>query len=719
MNPNSVKDKKAIAATKDIHAEAVKRYNEIWSREQKSRELGVEDTRFAQLQGGMYDTYTDDDTKPDIPEYEFNLVASAIDTIIGDQRQNETSIRVRPAGSGADKDTAKLYNGIIRNILHRSKFQATHENAFDETLNSGYGGYRVITQFTNDDVSTSSFDQEILIEPINSAVTSLYFGPAKKYDKSDALYGFLVWDEDMDSYKSMYPDATVTDFQEPEYANDQYQGWFNTNSLRMAEYWRKVPIKRKIALLNDGRVIDLVDEKNALAQLAEAGIEVVRTRDIDDWQIERYVMNGAEILKPMEKWAGKYIPLIPQYGKITHIENETHVRGMLRFSKDAMRLYNFLRSTIAAVIAKAPKDVYWMTTAQMLGHGKSLERINVDDNPIMPYNSDPSAPGPPVRSGAPQVQQALIEAAANARQDVIASMGVSPGTAQPMAGTDLDMRSGKAIEAQARRGDSGAYAFMSNDGLTQEYLGTVLVDLIPRIIDSTREVETMAEDGQTEAVMVNQVVKDPQDQAKDTIVNDLSVGRYSVVVDVGPAFATQRVEAAERLIALSADPASPFNKLAPDLIAKNLDLPGNAAEELHERMRGQMVREGLIEPTEEEAETLQPTEQQLLDKKNEEERLMAETKLLNAQSSELLASAEETIANTVNKDYDSNKKAVDALNAMAKAMKERAESGIPITQNDLNLMRMQEQIVQASMQVIAPQQAAPDFNYNPQSGFIR
>lgn len=700
MNPNSIKDKKAIAATKDIHSEAVRRYNDIWSREQDSRELGVEDTRFAQVQGGMYDNGTDDENKPDIPEYEFNLVASAIDTIIGDQRQNETAIRVRPAGSGADKDTAKLFNGIIRNILHRSKFQATHENAFDETLNSGYGGYRVITQFTNDDVSNSSFDQEILIEPINSAVTSLFFGPSKKYDKSDALYAFLVWDEDLDSFKSMYPDATVTDFQQPEYANDQYIGWFNTNSIRMAEYWRKVPIKRKIALLDDGRVIDLVDEKNALQQLEEAGISIVREREIDDWQIERYVMNGAEILKPVEKWAGKFIPLIPQYGKITHLENETYVRGLVRFSKDAMRLYNFLRSTIASVIAKAPKDPYWSTVKKAMGNKKQWENMNTTDDPVLFYAHDPESPGPPVRSGAPQVQQALIEAAANARQDVIASMGVSAGTAQPMAGTDLDMRSGKAIEAQARRGDSGAYVFMSNDGLTQEYLGTVLVDLIPRIIDSTREVETMAEDGETTAVMVNEVVKNPEDQAKNTIVNDLSIGRYSVVVDVGPAFATQRVEAAERLIALSADPASPFNKLAPDLIAKNLDLPGNASEELHDRVRSQMVREGIIEPTEEEAEKLQPTEQQQIAQQQEQEREASETRLLNAQGSELLASAEETIANTVNKDYDSNKKAVESLDSLIDSMKTKVEAGIDLTQTDLLLLQSQQQVVESSIRTI-------------------
>lgn len=703
MNPSQVKNKKAIAATKDIQSEAVRRYNDIWSREQDSRELGVEDVRFAQVQGGMYDSGTNDETntaKPDIPEYEFNLVASKIDQVIGDQRQNETSIRVRPAGAGATKDDAKLFNGIIRNILNRSKFQATHENAFDETLNSGYGGYRVITQFTNDDVNINSFDQEILVEPINSAVTSLYFGPSKKYDKSDALYAFLVWEEDLDSFKAMYPDARITDFSQPQYATDRYQGWFNDNSIRMAEYWRKVPVKRTIALLDDGRVIDIEDEKNALKQLKEAGISIIRQRTIDDWEIERYIMNGAEILKPVEKWAGKYIPLVPQFGKITHLENQTYVRSLVRFAKDSQRLYNFLRSTIASVIGKAPKDIYWMTPEMMKGHGKVLERINVDDNPIMPFNPDPKLGGQgPIRTGAPQVQQAIIEAAATARQDVVEAMGVGSPAPQQTDSADAN-RSGKAIREQQRRGDSGAYAFMSNDGLSTEYLGTILVDLIPRIIDSTREIELMHEDGETEAVTVNQVVKNPDDPTQNTIVNDLALGRYSVVVDVGPAFATQRVEAAERLIALSADPASPFNKIAPDLIAKNLDLPGNASEELHERIRGQMVREGIVTPTEEEAEKLQPTEQQMIAQQQEQERQTAETNLINAQASQLLASAEKAISDTENKDYDSNKKAVESLDSLVETMRTRVDAGIPLRPEDLMLMQAQTGIVEASMRTI-------------------
>lgn len=713
INPGSIKDKKEFRATSvaDIHAEALKRFDDIMDREQDNRELGVEDARFAQTQNGMWDDDTEEDTSPDVPKYTFNLVSSAIDQITGDHRQNDVSIKVRPAGEGADKRDADIFNGLIRNIMNQSDFEDINNNAFDETLNSGYGGYRVVTQFTNDDVNLNAFDQEAMIEPINSAVTSLFFGPAKKYDKSDALYAFLVWNETLTNFKAQYPDAQITDFQEEIYQKEPYVHWFDTNDIRLAEYWRKVPIKRKIGLVrypptpefpNGQRmVIDLEDEKKVLDDLAVKGVEILRTREVDDWEIERYIMNGAEILKPVEKWAGKIIPLIPEFGKVSHIDNQVYVRGLVRFAKDAQRVYNYLRSTIVSVISKAPKDPYWATTKQAEGHRQQWERMNVSDDPVMLYEPDERAPGPPQRSGGPQVPAALIEAAQTARLDVQAGMGVTANTQQPTAGTDIDRRSGEAINAQARRGDTGAYSFMANHALSIQALGNVLVDLIPRIYDSTRTVTVLREDGTTEEVTINQTQKDAQ-SGEVEIVNDLSKGKYSVTVDIGPAFATQRMEAADRLIRMSEDPNSPYAKLTPDLIAKFLDLPGDASEELHKRLRGIMIQQGVATPTEEEAQELQPTEAQKLEAALKQRREEAEIDLIESQAIDLKANAEKKTAEIDNIDFDTNKKAVDAFNKLVETLAAKAEAGMPLTIQDADLVAGQEDLVEDSAQTIAP-----------------
>lgn len=725
IEASDVKDKKAIAASgnEDIHAEALRRFNDIITREQENRLLGVEDTRFAQTSNGMWDSI-DEENSPDIPKYTFNLVVSGIDTIIGDQRLNEIAIKVRPNGGGASKRDAEIYNGLIKNIQSLSNFRAINDSSFDETLNSGYGGYRVVTRYTNDDVNLNSFDQEILIEPINSAVTSLFFGPSQRYDKSDALFAFLTWNEALDDFNAVYPDATVSDFTDPLYATQPYTRWFEGNQIRMAEYWRKIPVKRKIALLSDNRVIDLDDEKKVLDELEKQGLYVLRTRDIEDWQVERYVMNGAEILKSKKVWAGRLIPLIPQFGKITNVDGKQYVRSLHRFAKDANRVYNYLRSTIVSVVAKAPKDIFWMTPAQAAGHTNKLERMNIDDDPIQFYNPDPMAPGAPQRTGAPQVQAALIEAAQTAKLDVQAAMGVTPGMANPLAGTDQDDRSGKAILEQNRRGDSGAYVFMTNQALSIQALGNVLVDLIPRIYDSTRQIRILDEDGEPQELTINQTVKDEQ-SLENVIVNDLSKGRYSVVVDIGPAFATQRMEAADRLITLASDPESPYAKLTPDLIAKYLDLPGNASEELHKRLRNFMIKEGIVEPTPEEAAEMQPTEAELAAEDRKVRREEAETKLLEGQAMQLVAAAEKAVVDMENKDFDSNKKAVEALNDMLESLKKKREAGIEITIQDIDLLAGQMDMVELSVQNLQPgpnsnqQNILADFSFNPATTELR
>ena len=110
----------------------------------------------------------------------------------------------------------------------------------------------------------------------------------------------------------------------------------------------------------------------------------------------------------------------------------------------------------------------------------------------------------------------------------------------------------------------------------------------------------MAQDGESEQVFVNEEIND--DQTGETfLVNDLSAGKYETVAETGPAFATQRQESAQQIIELIG--TSPqFEALAMDLVAK--DLPILESKELVKRVRKQMIQNGIVEPTEEEIETL-------------------------------------------------------------------------------------------------------------------
>lgn len=709
MDASEIKDKEQIAS-KDVHAEAMTRFSMVESREQVEREAAIEDMRFAQIPDSQWDDFATKQ-RNDRPRYTINKIAATIDTIVGEQRENDITIKYRPSSSGAQKEVANTFNGLTRNIESQSSARSSYDRGFDEALNGGYGGWRVTTQFSDDD----GFEQDIRIKPIKSAASSLWFDPgAEEYAKQDALWAFLTKDMEKSEFLARFPDATVTDFQQPQYANSICRNWFRGDVVRVAEYWRKVPITRNIVLLSDGRTIDKDEDGAILDELASQGITVVRERSVKTWKVERYLMNGAEILKGPEDWAGKFIPLIPMFGKTMTIEGREYVRGMVRLAKDAQRIYNYSTSTIVETAALAPKDPYWMTPKQAQGHEGRLRNMNVDNSPVMFYNEDPSSPGAPKRTGAPQVQSALIGITAQAQQDITATLGVTASSNVPTAGTDLDTRSGKAIIEGNRKGDTGTFVFFDNLIKSIQHTGTILGDLIPRIYDTERQVRVIQPDGTEEFVTINQTVQDQQ-TLEPVIVNDLSQGKYDVAIDTGPAFATRRLEAADRLIRL-AEGSTMFAELTPDLIAKNLDTPGS--DELHDRLRQAMIQQGKVQPTDEEVQELglgqpaEPSQAEVLASQEQQARtnlflaqaadLQANAQLKGSQAQLNQARAEAALADANKKDFDANKVAVEAEGKNLENIEKQADLGLPLTVQDHDKRIGQGDMVELSQEELSP-----------------
>jgi hypothetical protein len=104
------------------------------------------------------------------------------------------------------------------------------------------------------------------------------------------------------------------------------------------------------------------------------------------------------------------------------------------------------------------------------------------------------------------------------------------------------------------------------------------VDLIPKIYDTARAVRILGEDGTEEVVMINQLFE----HNGKPVQYSFDAGKYDVVVDTGPSFATKREEALQAMLDLTkAVPGLMAN--AGDLLVKNMDLPG--ASELAERIK--------------------------------------------------------------------------------------------------------------------------------------
>jgi len=201
----------------------------------------------------------------------------------------------------------------------------------------------------------------------------------------------------------------------------------------------------------------------------------------------------------------------------------------------------------------------------------------------------------------------------------------------------------------------------------------------------------MAQDGETEVVEINQTVRD-EESGKDVIVNDLSQGKYDVVAETGPAFATQRQESAQQIIELIA--TSPmFESLAMDLVAK--DLPILESKELTKRVRKLMIGQGIVEPTDEEIKDLGLDQPQAKDPQQE-----AITTNIEMQTTDIQSKIEERDAKTLKTQVDTQQSTIDTYKTVVEALQKQFEAGIPLTEADHNIrVKQQDIMIEAQQQI--------------------
>lgn len=136
---------------------------------------------------------------------------------------------------------------------------------------------------------------------------------------------------------------------------------------------------------------------------------------------------------------------------------------------------------------------------------------------------------------------------------------------------------------QRRQGmaDLTHFQYYDNQMLAIMWTGIILLELIPYYYDTERMQRIIGDDGVPTMTGINQRAEE-QDEAGQSIwrvKNDLTVGRYDVVMDTGPGYQTKREESAESMLELLNTPLGEvIVKTRPDLIVRNMDFAG--ADEL-------------------------------------------------------------------------------------------------------------------------------------------
>jgi hypothetical protein len=494
------------------------------------------------------------------PVITVNKVDNYCRQVANQQRQQRPRIKVHATNTHEDMVDAQTISGIIRHIEVNSNADHAYDNAFEYAVRMGWGYMRVRTDYISED----SFDQEIYIDPVDNPFT-VYFDPnSTAPDGSDADRCLITTMMLKTEFRKLYPDADDggTSFTQRGTGDSQSE-WITKEDIRLAEYYYTVREKAKLYLLSDGTAT-FADDKDFFNRLAAYGIEVVHTRDSFKKTIKYCKMTAVEILEERD-WAGKYIPIVPVYGRHIVIGDKRKKFGMIRYAKDPQRMYNFWQTSITEGVALAPKAKWLLAEGQDEGHENDWANANIKSFPLLRYKQTDidGRPAPaPVRLQPEPPQAGIMAAAMGVDNDIKAIMGVFD-PAQLGQGNI----SGKALNGQQQQVDLTNFDYYDNLTRSIAHVGKICLDLIPKIYDTQRVMRIIGDDGKPELLTIN------QRDSVGRVLNDISVGQYDVVMETGPGYNSKRQEAVDNMLPLlSAAPE--LMQVAGDLVFRNMDWPG-------------------------------------------------------------------------------------------------------------------------------------------------
>ena len=591
----------------NLHADALRQFNDIQTALRDERLQCLQDRRFyslcgAQWEGPLYDQYENK------PKFEVNKIMLAVIRIVNEYRNNRITVDyVSKDGSENDK-LAEVCDGLYRADEQASVADEAYDNAFEEAVGGGIGAWRLRTVY-EDEEDDENDQQRIRFEPIYDADSSVFFDlNAKRQDKSDAKFCFVVTSMTRDSYKEIYNDDP-TDW--PKIIHQYEFDWATPDVVFVAEYYK---LEEKAETIRIFQAIDGTEERYTATDfendetleetLIAIGTREVRQKRVKRMKVRKYIMSGGKVLEDAGYIAGKCIPIVVVYGKRWFVDNIERCMGAVRLAKDAQRLKNMQLSKLGEISALSSIEKPIMTPEQVAGHQVMWAEDNLRDYPYLLINpvtgpdgnTQISGPVAYTRSAAiPPAMAALLQITEQDMQDIL---GNPQGADKMVSGV-----SGKAVEMIQTRVDMQTFIYMSNFAKGMKRCGEIWLSMAKEIYtEDKRRMKTIAPTGEAGMVELMQPMID-QNTGEIKMANDLSDATFDVVAEVGPSSSSKRaatVRALTGMLQITQDPETAQVLTAMAM----MNMEGEGVGDANAYFRKKLLRMGVVKPTDDEAKTL-------------------------------------------------------------------------------------------------------------------
>lgn len=618
------------------------RFDRAYSPQQDVREKCVEATRFARVPGGQWEGATAAGTKLDdqfekYPKFEINKVATELNRIISEYRNNRITVKFRPGDREASEELANKLNGLFRADYEETDGGEACDNAFDDAATGGFGCFRLTSMLVNE-YDPMDERQRIAIEPVYDPSRSVWFDPdAKKYDKSDALWAFCMYSLSPEKYEAEYGKTPPSSLDATTITSWEYD-WFAPEVVYIAKYYEvrkesvdvisyQQPITGEIATYDSDQIEDIEDE------LADAGFVEVARRSVKRRRVYVSVVDGENFLEKPRRIPGEHIPLIPVYGKRWFIDDIERVEGHIAKAMDPQRLYNLQVSMLADTASQDPGQIPIVGMEQIRGLEKHWEARNKKRPAFLPLREVKDKAGNIISGATPAgyTQPAVMnQALAALLQQTSADIQEVTGGSQAMQQMPSNI-SQETVSNLMNRSDMASFIYLDNMAKSLKRAGEVWLSMAREVYGSDREVRVVNEDGTDDIALMNAQVVDRQ-TGNVVALNDLSTGRYDVTVDVGPSYTARRDATVSTLtqVLQSMLPQDPMRPVIQGIILDNLD--GEGMDDFKEFNRKQLLTTGAVKPRNQKEQQIVQEAQMAAQNQPDPNMVLAQAQMVAAQA---------------------------------------------------------------------------------------
>lgn len=630
-------------SSRTLHSRALQQFDRIQSALREEREMCLEDRRFYSIAGAQWEGALGEQFE-NRPKFEVNKVHLSVIRIINEYRNNRITVDFI-AKDGKDDALAGTCDGRYRADEQDSGAQEAYDNAFEEAVAGGFGAWRLKACYEDEEDDENEY-QRIEFEPIFDADSSVFFDlNAKRQDKSDAKFAFIIRSIPYDTYVEEYDDDPAS---WPKEIESVEFDWYTPDVVYLCEYYVLEPISRTVEIWQDlnGEETrytpeDFEEDETLFEMLTATGSRKVREKKTTVNRCHKYLLNGNQVIEDCGFIAGSAIPIVPMYGKRWFIDNVERCMGHVRLAKDAQRLKNMQLSKLGEISALSTVEKPILTPEQIAGHEGIWSEDNIKNypyllvNPIIDANGNIQPAGPLSYTKVPQIPPAMAALLQLTEQDMQDLLGNQQAAEEIQPNV-----SGRAIELIQNKLDMQTFIYMSNMAKAVKRSGEIWLGMAKEIyVEDDRFLKLITPQNDVESAQLMKPVID-EDTGQVTYANDFSQAKFDLYVGVGPSTDSRRaatVRALTGMLQMTADPTD--QSLITAMALMNME--GEGLNEIKKYYRRKLLSMGAVEPTEEEKKEMQAQAQAAAQQPDPQKQY------LEALAAESLAKAQKASADTM------------------------------------------------------------------------